>query len=335
MAARTQTAQTLAGKHAERLNSYAAVDSMTKYTMGGFYLQTRSSNVSVNGTVDLNDLYPVPTGAYYAEFGLLLERTLHTRTLYGQVNGFEFVSNRNGSLDTRLPISRGGLESMPLRNATFQLDTSVQVNTSSMPYSLTSSMAAMDPVPYNSTLRFSNGTNMALDAPFLNLSHGCGSWMRELGSTIDLCVCYQGSPLTSDFRTGDGLTCISEDGYVWGFAGVFTLIGILLEMGWIVGCFGMWFDAHIHSSLFRMNRRTSGLVRSILDVAGAVQRDLGSDTGAYSDDELRRALDKCAPIGYEVQTADDKTDRIGVVSVAGPRRRRRKLMRLAPDRLYA
>lgn len=308
---------------------------MTKYTMGGFYLMTRYLNVSVNGTVDLNDLDPVATGAYYAEFGLRMEGAYRIQALYEQVNGFEFVSNQNESLDTPLSMSSRVLEDMPFRNATFQLDTSLQLNTSSRPYSLTSSVAAMDPVPYNSTLRFSDGTNMALDAPFLNLSHGCGSWMRDRGSSIDLCVCYQGSPLTSDFRTGDALTCISEDGYVWGFAGVFTLIGILLEMGWVVGCFGMWLDAHVHSSLFRMNRRTSGLVRSILDVAGAVQRDLGSDTGAYSDDELKRALDKCAPIGYELRTDDDKTDRIEVVAVAGPRRRRRKLMRLSPDRLYA
>lgn len=321
---------------------------MTKYTMSSFYQGVQYlRSWSVNDTIDLNDLDPIAVGAYYAEFGLVMGVTLiDLDTLYGKVNGFEFVSNQSGQSNESYLLKLGSkLEAMPVTNATFQMDFSLVSNTSTQP---TSIAAAFDPVPYNSTLRLSNGTAVALDAPFLATSAGCGSWMRELGSGLDLCVCYQGAPLAGDFRTGDALTCISEDGYVWGFAGALTLVGILLETCWIVGCAAVWLDAHLHSSLVRMNRPASGLVRSILDVAGAVGRDLGGDTGAYSDGELRAVLDGCAPVGYEVvvqKEADgdggegeggDKIDRIRVSSVvAGPGRRRRKLMRLAPDRLYA
>lgn len=78
----------------------------------------------------------------------------------------------------------------------------------------------------------------------------------------------RGTLLSSDFRQNDNLVCISEEGYVWGFLSVVTLIGIILEVCWTLGCFGMLLDVHINSTLFRVNRPGSGLVRNILDVAG-------------------------------------------------------------------
>lgn len=105
-----------------------------------------------------------------------------------------------------------------------------------------------------------------------------------------------------------------------GFSSVITLIGVILEVCWIVGCFGMWLDVHINSSLFRMNRRGSGVVRNILDLGGAIRNDLGRDTGAYRNGALLKELEKLPPVGYEV-VDDGRQGRISIVSMSGARRR--------------
>lgn len=300
---------------------------MTKFTIQDLYRGSGSWDpLPANDTINFNDLATEEIGNGYPAWGLEIQDYMIPHGLYREFTGVEFTFDGDVSKPTRWSALRDMTELVPFTNATFQLNLSIPLNESNMP--------VLEPIPYNSTLWVNNNTGVPLDAPFLDLSHGCGSWMHELESYLDFCVCYQGAPLTSDFRTDDALTCISEDGYVWGFAGVITLIGIILEMCWIMGCFGMWLDVHLNSSLFRMNRRTSGTVRNILDLAGAVQRDLGGDTGSYSDGELRKALKKWAPVGYEIQTGDDKIDRISVVSVAGPSRRRSGL-KLVPHKLYA
>lgn len=194
---------------------------------------------------------------------------------------------------------------------TFQLDTSINMSGSD-PYD------TLDPVPYNSTLWF-NGSTIALDAPFLSFPANQTSceWFTNDGA----CLCYGDTLLTSDFRgdKGDNLICISEEGYVWGFSSVIMLVGIILEVCWMLGCFGMWLDVHINSMLFRMNRPGSGMVRNILDVAGAIQRDLGGDTGAYGDRELVKELERCQPVGFEVVDDGGKVDRIAIVSMPGAR----------------
>lgn len=305
-----------------------STDAMTKYTIQAFYATSMASFLPANDTINFNNLATEEMGNGNPALGLAVQDYIRPHGLYRQFTGVEFTFDGNVSGHMHESRPGGSMPNpVPYANATFQLDLSIPLNESYMSFSL------LEPLPYNSTLRLDNNTGIALDAPFLNLSHGCGSWMHERGTYLDFCICYQGTPLTSDFRTNDALTCISENGYVWGFAGVITLIGIILEMCWIVGCFGMWLDVHLNSSLFRMNRRASGTVRNILDIAGAVQRDLGGDTGAYSEDELRKALKQCAPLGYEIQ-AGDEVDHISILSVAGSRRRRSRL-KLVPGRLYA
>lgn len=211
----------------------------------------------------------------------------------------------------------------PWFNATFELDPSVNMSAWSESYRL------LDPVPYNSTLWW-NGSGLPLAAPFLDFparEDDC-SWFSVTG----MCLCYRGALLTSDFRGDDNLICISEEGYVWGFSSVITLIGLILEVCWVVGCFGMWLDVHINSGLFRMNRRGSGVVRNILDVGGAIRHDLGGDTGAYGDGALLKELEKLPPVGYEVVDGEGRHSRISIVSMPGARRRGAGLK---AGRLYA
>lgn len=224
--------------------------------------------------------------------------------LYRQFTGFQFAGAGQEAIS----------EDTPWFNTTFQLDPSVDMSNwrqSDLPYQ------TLDPVPYNSTLWW-NGSAIPLEAPFLNISArqtDC-EWFGR-GET---CLCYRDAPLTSDFMRDDNLICISEQGYVWGFSSVITLVGVILEVCWIVGCFGMWLDVHINSNLFRMNRRGSGVVRNILDIGGAIRHDLGRDTGAYSNRALTKELEKLPPVGYEV-VDDGQKGRISIVSMPGARRR--------------
>lgn len=298
-------------------------DAMTKSTVQYFYTRTSSWDpLPANYTIDFNNLeYELDTFGDLT-WKISVESSRDPRGLYREFTGFEFRFDGNMTEDTF-----GMVSNVPFSTTTFQLNTSIPLNASDL---LDTYGMMLEPVPYNSTLRINN-TELHLDAPFLDLNYGCDystdSW------EMDFCICYHGTPLTSDFRTSDKLTCISEDRYVWGFSGVITLIGIIVEMCWIVGCFGMWLDVHINSSLFRMNRPVSGTIRNIIDVASAVQKDLGRDIGAYSDGDLKEALRKCPPVGYEVEVGD-KIDRIGFVSIPRPRQRRSAL-KLRPGRLYA
>lgn len=231
--------------------------------------------------------------------------------LYRQFTGFQFAGagQEVASADS------------PWFNTTFVLDPAVNTSLWDAVYS------ELDPVPYNSTLWW-NGSGIALEAPFLDfpVRDEC-DWVP----ISDMCVCYRDELLTSDFRRDDNLICISEEGYVWGFSSVITLIGIILEVCWIVGCFGMWLDVHINSSMFRMNRRGSGVVRNILDVGGAIRHDLGRDTGAYRDGELKKELEKLPPVGYEIDNSGQH-GRITIVSKPWVRRRGGELK---PRKLYA
>lgn len=221
--------------------------------------------------------------------------------LYREFTGFQFAGAGQEVANKETPWF----------NDTFQLDPSVNMS------GWTQSYRELDPVPYNSTLWW-NGSAIPLEAPFLDLParvEDC-NWFGASG----MCLCYRDALLTTDFRDDDNLICISEDGYVWGFSSVITLIGMILEVCWIVGCFGMWLDVHINSNLFRMNRRGSGVVRNILDVGGAIRHDLGRDTGAYDNSALLKELEKLPPVGYEVDDSGQQ-GRISIVSKPGARRR--------------
>lgn len=293
----------------------------TKYSIQTFFEQAPRD--VVNKTTDFND-YPYQIleredGTPYASFFQSHEDgTQQVEGLYQEFTGFQYPGVG------QYPKYEDGTDA-PWFNMTFRLDTSINVS-GSEPYNWS------DPVPYNSTLWF-GGSAIALDAPFLSLPANETSceWFRG-----GVCLCYGDTLLTSDFRgdNDENLICISEEGYVWGFSSVITLIGIILEVCWMLGCFGMWLDVHINSTLFRMNRPSSGVVRNILDVAGAIQRDVGGDTGAYKDRELQRALEKCPPVGFDVVDDGGKADRIAMVSMPGVRRRRSRV-KIDAGRLYA
>ncbi|ROV94984.1 hypothetical protein VMCG_08360 [Cytospora schulzeri] len=292
----------------------------TKYRIQAYFEDAPKH--MVNETADLNDYEYVvtaddgtpyvfhDTGGYSREI---------IEGLYREFTGFQFPGVGQH------PKYANGTDALYF-NATFQFDPSVNI-------SGLKGYDVLEPLPYNSTLWY-NGKAIALDAPFLSMSPSkdfC-EWFAYDGP----CLCYGDSLLTEDFRgdNDENLICISEEGYVWGFSSVVTLVGIILEVCWMLGCFGMWMDVHINSTLFRMNRPSSGTVRNLLDIAGAIQRDLGGDTGAYRDRELKKALEECPPVGFEVVDDGGKVDRIAMVSMPGVRRRSSRV-KIEANRLYA
>jgi hypothetical protein len=294
-------------------------DLKTKRTIQSFYSNANYTSV-VNDTTDFNlwgynyaysrgsdilgaRMYSGQHREQYGYTGYTTTSSSYSAVpgLYRQFTGFQFAGA--GQEVTNME--------MPWFNTTFQLDPSVNVSSWGEPF------YSLDTVPYNSTLWW-KGSAIPLEAPFLSLparEDDC----RWVGFSR-LCVCYRDALLTSDFQEPKNLICISEEGYVWGFSSVITLIGIILEVCWIVGCFGMWIDVHINSNLFRMNRRGSGVVRNILDLGGAIRTDLGCDTGAYRNGALLKELEKLPPVGYEV-VDEGQQGRISIVPM--PRARRR------------
>lgn len=303
--------------YAPAVNSQVA-DFDTKYTIQTFFSSQHPHGW--NKTMDFNDFsyttYFADDGSEHADFSDTERSVGLAQTFTGfQYPGVgQFPKYANGS-------------DAPWFNMTFQLDTSINV-------SYENADRLLEPVPYNSTLWF-NDRSISLDAPFLSLppNDSICAWFSAPG----LCLCYGDTLLTEDFRKDadnkSTLICISEEGYSWGFSSVVTMVGIILEVCWMLGCFGMWLDVHINSTLFRMNRPSSGVVRNILDVAGAIQRELGEDTGAYDDRELKKALKQCPPVGFEVDGVG-KVDRIAIVSMPGVRRLHGRV-KIDSSKLYA
>jgi hypothetical protein len=200
-------------------------------------------------------------------------------------------------------------------------------------------------VPYNSSL-WLNGTMVPLAAPFLNLAVYRGGWVNVsdednvddstcsmTASILGECACYKGEPLPSGWLSQDRLVCVSSPGYVWGFSSALTAMGLLLELIWAAGCWAVWFDAREHSRLGRRGRGSIGQLRSALELAEAIGRDLGPHAAAYSDGRLRKYLARCPPVGYVVQEKDGTSgyDHVMLVPMpevdGGSRRRIRFMMR--------
>lgn len=166
-------------------------------------------------------------------------------------------------------------------------------------------------VPYNSTFWY-DGKATELTAPFLNLGTSCSphnNYFTSLGS----CVCYNGRPIPYDWYSEENMVCVAKRGYVWGFASFITLIALVIEATWAFGCWFIWLDANVNSTLLKKRRPNWGILRNALDLAESVNRDLGVNTCLYSDKELERELDKCEYVGYAVEERGD-ISHIGIYS---------------------
>ena len=303
-------------------------DAKTQKTIRDFYRHATSLDpLPESETVDwINLSYATSDNLYVSEpyydrrFGdgynssfLEIKPSTELKGLHQIFSGFQFKGG--GQLQDS---NEGGSGEEEWYSAEFHLNQSV------LPADVTSGV-----IPYNSTLWFNNKAIM-FEAPFLNISTDCEPY-SELGE----CVCYQNVPLSKDWIKDHDKVCMSEtSGYVWGFSSPMLCIAFGLETILVVGCFGMWLDYRINSRLVRAKRPGTGVVRNIIDLAGAVHKELGTKLGAYTNSELEKALNKCPSVGYDVVETDG-LGRIELVSVPeGPRKRRHKLGKLDLEKKY-
>jgi hypothetical protein len=80
-----------------------------------------------------------------------------------------------------------------------------------------------------------------------------------------------------------------SDDYLYAIAPLIWVALCVLQGIWSFGMYGLWVDACRKSRLHQAGRRL-GLYRGILDIAEALQNDLGPDTCAYSEAELEKAI---------------------------------------------
>ncbi len=93
------------------------------------------------------------------------------------------------------------------------------------------------------------------------------------------------------------IVCVPSTRYRWGFSLGWMYVLLISTTIWMWGMFGMYVDAKKHDFLWQMGRRP-GVYRDILDVAEAIQEELGPDTCGYSDKELSREVEQLDPVGF-------------------------------------
>ena len=240
--------------------------------------------------------------------------------LYQTIKGYQYKATRSSLV--------GGHHSNPIiQNATFELDPTVFSHLGLAQMIQTGRL----PIPYNSTLTLHDDTTLHLEAPFLAMSGRDRSECYTNDSSQGACTCFRGKPLPVNWTYDQNLVCISDSGYVWGFSGPMTVLGLVLELVVGFGCFLLWLDYTYHCELVMMGRPGCGTIRNLLDVAGAIQRDLNiqleddGDSSNAGDEmvlgeapskilsrrtcasnvELESALKKCPPVGYLVRDVED------------------------------
>ncbi|KAI0426477.1 hypothetical protein F5Y09DRAFT_351167 [Xylaria sp. FL1042] len=221
--------------------------------------------------------------------GYTFEGNCTANLLYASADGWQYAGleqkeSENLPLDSHANNNDSGYF---LYNTTFFLDRNLEIEEGM--------------VPYNSSLWW-NSTRITLDAPFLDIGSDC-QWSE---GSLGLCICLDGNVLTENFRNSPQI-CLNDTGYRWGFSSFVLFIGLALETTWLLICAIMWFVILTQSELVKMHRPGAGVIRSVLDIAGAINSSLGPDTGAYADNELKKALARCPPVGFDI----DDRERIG------------------------
>ena len=120
------------------------------------------------------------------------------------------------------------------------------------------------------------------------------------------------------------------DQYVWGFSLPWLIITCSLTAAWLFGLWIMWVDADRNSQFCHRGRRM-GYYRAALDVAEALNEELGPDTGAYSNAEIQKRVGGLSRFKYFVEPDEA---RHGVAKI-GLSTRPSAQVRLDEDKKYA
>ena len=119
------------------------------------------------------------------------------------------------------------------------------------------------------------------------------------------------------FQWPENVVCIPSKDYAWGFSVGMTIVTCALNFLWCVGTYGIWVHMNRKSQLCRKGR-VMGPHRAVVDLAEAINNDLGTEICAYSDKELQRELKLFSGVRYQVQHNDGMDEsgipHIGLVS---------------------
>lgn len=83
--------------------------------------------------------------------------------------------------------------------------------------------------------------------------------------------------------------CKPSDTYQWGFSYIFLFMVSIFNFVWSCIMVGMWYDTVRGSRMYKSGRRP-GLLRSVLDIAGAIREELGGEAEYLEERELRTGL---------------------------------------------
>ena len=101
--------------------------------------------------------------------------------------------------------------------------------------------------------------------------------------------------------------------YQWGFSLEIVVLVLIAQIIWFVGMYVMWIDAQCNSELTQTGR-SMGMWRAVLDLAEALGLELGNQTCAYGERELKRKIQHLGPIRYHCTEGEDGSAHLGLSS---------------------
>ncbi|THW06821.1 hypothetical protein D6D25_08075, partial [Aureobasidium pullulans] len=91
--------------------------------------------------------------------------------------------------------------------------------------------------------------------------------------------------------------CVPADYYRWGFSQRYTILLASINSVWLLITAALWLYVELYSQLLQKRGRLDKW-RAVLDMASALQQRFGHDTGAYTEDELEKEVEKLTPLCY-------------------------------------
>lgn len=131
------------------------------------------------------------------------------------------------------------------------------------------------------------GKRVELESPTLDIISGIDSgWNggRLYVTTPD----RQAQLLTRSYVLENG-SCKPSETYQWGFSYIFLFMISIFNFVWSCIMVGIWMDTCRNSRVYRSGRRP-GLLRSIIDISGAMKEEIGEDYETLEEDEIRKML---------------------------------------------
>ncbi|KAF1995529.1 hypothetical protein P154DRAFT_538676 [Amniculicola lignicola CBS 123094] len=145
----------------------------------------------------------------------------------------------------------------------------------------------------NSTWKLGNESSIDLPSPTLNITLSPGPYKKISPSITRAYYAYDSGDsgiFNQTYLLSHG-ACKPNESYQWGFSYIFLFMVSIFNFIWSCIMVGMWLDTRRGSKMYHNGRRP-GLLRSIIDLSGAIREELGPGVEHMEEDELRENLRK-------------------------------------------